>query len=74
MQAKIDHVQASLYSKMKHANSLDGKRVIILVSEKILRCQQQLTAEDSQDVKDLNYRMESAVAKERRFQTTIASF
>lgn len=66
MQARFDLIQNSLDGDMKHANSVNCERVMLLVSTESLMLQLPLGTEKSQEIDDLKYRLDSATAKERR--------
>lgn len=73
MQAKNDWIQSSLNGKVARANAYDSKCVSLFVSEKELKRQLQLMSQYSQEVEDLKYRLDGAVAEAHRSQTIIGS-
>lgn len=62
MQTKIDSFLASLKDKVKQGNASHSERVKLLVSEKSVERQLQLTSDDSKAVEDLMYPLDCAVA------------
>lgn len=58
---------------MKRAKALESERVKLFASEKILKRQLHLSLGDSQEIKDLGFRLHGLVAKARRSNTIMKS-
>lgn len=73
MQAKIDSIQVSLGDEVKRGKGREKEIVKLLVSEKSLKRKLQLRSDDSQEIEDLQHRVDGAVGKERRSENIIKS-
>lgn len=63
MYAKADRIKAFLDGEKAGAIVLDGERVRLYISEESYKLQLQLRSEDIQEVEDLKYRLDDAIAK-----------
>lgn len=70
MQVKIDRFYVLLEGQMKRTDDLDNEWLNILVSERSQNRPLQLKSKDSQEVEELNYRLDGSITEERQVQST----
>lgn len=74
MQARTGRIQVVHNSKLARADGFCSEHVRLLVSGKSFKSQLVLQSEHSQEVEDLKYQLDGAVAKERLSQTVNKTF